>query len=118
MKVNINTKSMIPEKYRELIEKLIRATRQKKVVWEQTSREAEYKAVIGSSMVTTDNWDFPDNVMNADVAIWNSNGMKVDSIQAMEGTEDYAEIMKLHSVARASFLRADETIADILGHLE
>ena len=118
MKVNINTKSMIPEKYRELIEKLIRATRQKKVVGEQTSREAEYKAVIGSSMVTTDNWDFPDNVMNADIAIWNSRGLKVDSVQATEGTEDYVEIMKLHSVARASFLRADETIADILEHLE
>lgn len=109
---------MIPEKYRELIEKLIRATRQKKVVWEQTSRENEYRAVIGSSMVTTDNWDFPDTVMNVDFAIWNSNGLRVDSVQATEGTEDYAEIMKLYTVARASFLRADETIADILGHLE
>ena len=108
---------MIQEKYRELIEKILQATEQKKIVWEKTSRDDEYKSMIGASMVTTDNWDFPDGIKNVDFAIWNSNGVQVDAVNAEQGTLDYAELMKLHTAARASYLKADETIADILEHL-
>ena len=55
--------------------------------------------------------------LNVDFAIWNSNGVQVDILHAEQGTPDYAELMKLHTVARASYLKADETIADILEHL-
>lgn len=109
---------MIAEKYKELIDKLIVATQQKRIAWDRTSRESEYKANIGSSMVTTDNWDFPDEVMNVDFAIWNSDGIKVDAIYASDGSSDYTDIMRLYSAARASYLKADETIADILKNLD
>lgn len=108
---------MIQEKYRDLIEKILLATEQKKIVWEKTSRDNEYKSEIGASMVTTDNWDSPDGVINVDFAIWNSNGVQVDTVQAEQGTPEYAELKKLHTAARASYLKADDTIADILNHL-
>lgn len=108
---------MIQEKYRDLIEKIILATEQKKIAWEKTSRDNEYKSMIGSSMVTTDNWDSPDGTMNVDFSIWNSNGVLVDTLQAGQGTLDYVDLMKLYTAARASYLKADETIADILEHL-
>lgn len=109
---------MIQEKYRDLIEKILLATEKKKIVWEKTSRGNEYKSMIGASMVTTDNWDFPEEVNNVDFAIWNSDGIQVDTVHAEQGTPEYAEIMKLHSAARSSYLKADETIADILSHLD
>ena len=109
---------MIPENYKQLIEKIITATRQKKVVWEKTSRTDEFKSMIGASMVTTDNWDDPDGIEYVDFAIWNSDGVQVDSVQGEEGTADYREIMELYSAAKASYLKVDETIADILEHLD
>lgn len=109
---------MIPEKYKQLIEKIITATRQKKIVWEKTSRADEFKSMIGSSMVTTDNWDAPNGITYVDFAIWNSNGVQVDSVQGEDGSAEYEEIMVLYSAAKASYLKADETIADILEHLD
>lgn len=108
---------MIPEKYKQLIEKIIAATRQKKIVWEKTSRTDEFKSMIGASMVTTDNWHDLNGIEYVDFAIWNSNGVKVDSVQGGEGSVEYGEIMELYSAAKASYLKADETIADILEHL-
>lgn len=108
---------MIPENYKELIDKLVQATRQKKIAWEKTSRAGEFKSMIGSSMVTTDNWDAPNGITYVDFAIWNSNGVQVDSVQGEEGSGEYEEIMELYSAAKASYLKADETIADILDHL-
>lgn len=109
---------MISEKYKELIDKLVLATQNKKIVWDKTSNDNEYKSVIGSSMVTTDNWSFPDGINKVDFAIWNGNGVQVDYISATEGSLDYTDIMKLYSRAKAAYLKVDETIADILEHLE
>ncbi len=108
---------MIPEKYKELLNKLVSATQNKKIFWEKTSNDDEYKSIIGSSMVTTDSWNYPDGVKKVDFAIWNSNGVQVDSIVSSEGSSNYEEIMKLYSCAKASYLKVDETIADIMEHL-
>ena len=35
----------------------MQATREKKISWDKTSRNSEFKSVIGISMVTTDRWD-------------------------------------------------------------
>lgn len=109
---------MIPEKYKELIEKIKTATYQKKIVWEKTSRADEFKCMIGSSMVTTDNWDSVTGINYVDFAIWNSNGVQVDNVQGEIGSAEYDVIMELYSAAKASYLKADETIADILEHLD
>lgn len=110
---------MIPNTYKQLIEKLIKGTQLKKITWEKTSRETEFKTTVDTSMITTDNWDAEgDNCV--DLAIWNDRGERIDSIYATEGEEDedFKEIMKLYSVARAAYLRIDETISSILSHLD
>lgn len=110
---------MISNSYKELIEKLIKGTTLKKVVWEKTSRKTEYKTTLGSSTITTDNWD-SDGEECVDIAIWNDRGERVDTIAAAAGEDedDYKEIMKLYSTARAAYLRVDETISEILSHLD
>ena len=108
---------MINETDKELIERLIKGTQLKKVVWERTSRESEYKTTLGSSSITTDNWnDQINHIMKVDFAIWNSNGDNIYTITADTRDENYDEIMKLYVAAKSSYLKVDETISDIMSH--
>ena len=111
---------MIPQMFNELIKKLISATEQKKISWDKTSRDTEYKVVLGSSMVTTDNWVDVDGEDCIDMAIWNSNGDKISSIVFVrqDSETDYNELMRLYITAKNDYLKVDETIAEILSHLE
>ncbi len=112
---------MIPQTYKDLIEKLIKGTELKKISWGITSRDTEYKVVLGSSMVTTDNWTNSGGVKCIDIAIWNSNGDKISSIvrRLIDSEQDeYNEILRLYTLARDSYLKVDETIEEIMSQLD
>ncbi|EXY68949.1 hypothetical protein M083_3385 [Bacteroides fragilis str. 3986 T(B)9] len=53
-----------------------------------------------------------------DFVIWNDEGEAIDSISAFKGDEDYDSIMQLHECARRAYLKIDETINDIMNHLD
>lgn len=111
---------MIPQMYKELINKLKIATEQKRVTWNATSRDTEYMVKLGSSMVTTDKW-IVGGVYTVDIAIWNSNGDKVSSIaysQSDKDNDDYQEVLSLYMAAHDSYFRVDETIAEIMSNLD
>ena len=111
---------MIPQMYKELIDKLKNATEQKKITWNATSRDTEYMVKLGSSMVTTDKW-LVGSVYFVDIAIWNSNGDKVSSIsysQDGKHNDDFQEVLSLYMAAHDSYLKVDETIAEIMSNLD
>lgn len=112
---------MIPTMFQELINKLIKATEQKKISWGKTSRDTEYKVVLGSSMVTTDNWIADDGETCVDIAIWNSNGDQISTLSFTDSDssqEDYMKLLDLYNAAKNDYLKVDETISEIMRHLE
>ncbi|MCS2337932.1 hypothetical protein [Bacteroides sp. BFG-606] len=110
---------MIPKNYQALIDKLILGTNMKKISWKRTSRPSEYQALIGSGAITVDNWteDF-NGLQYVDLVIWNDEGERIDRLQATEDEEDYASIMEIYECARRAYLKIDETINDIMNHLD
>lgn len=112
---------MIEQRFKEIIDKLISSTKQKKIKWEVTERETEFKVVLGSSMVTTDNWLLETGVMCVDLTLWNSNKEVAGRI-AFENDEkeekDYEELLVLYTLAKNSYYLVDETFAEILNKLD
>ena len=110
---------MIPQNYQALIDKLILGTNMKKISLKKTSRQTEFQTSVGSGTITTDNWkDDTTDMTYVDFVIWNDEGEAIDSISAFKGDEDYDSIMQLHECARRAYLKIDETINDIMNHLD
>ncbi len=110
------------KKYKELIDKLISSTLSKKISWERSKRESEYRVKLGPNTVTTDNWTlFETGVECVDLGIWNQHNVLIDHI-AYEDNDaervEYRELFKLYSVARDSFFKVDDTISDIMSFLD
>ena len=112
---------MIEQSYREIIEKLIQGTKHKKIKWEKTQRDTEFKVVLGRSMVTTDNWDLDTGSKCVDLALWNSDGVVASRIAFEDNQEegdDYKALMELYTLVRNSYYKVDETFAEVLSHLD
>jgi len=109
---------MIPKNYQTLIEKLILGTSLKRITWNRTSRPSEYQVNIGSGAITTDYWeDEQAGRLLVDFSIWNDQGEVIDTLSASEGEEDYVLIRKLYECAKRSYLKIDDTITDMMNHL-
>lgn len=112
---------MIEQRYQTLIEKLISGTKQKKLDWQKTKRETEFKVVLGSSMVTTDNWELESGSMCVDLGIWNSKGESAGRIAFEDNDkekDDYKTLQTLYITVKNSYYMVDETFAEILNHLD
>jgi hypothetical protein len=113
---------MIEQRYKDLIDKLIESTLSKKISWQiTTDRESEFRVTLGSNTLTTDNWVlFENNNKCVDLSIRNQQGVSIYRIafedNDLEG-EDYAYLMRLYSAAKDSYYKVDDTIADIMDHL-
>ncbi len=111
---------MIEKKYLAIIEKLILGTNQKRIKWEKTERGSEFKVILGSSMVTTDNWLLESGVMCVDLTLWNSNDEVAGRI-AYENNEkerdDYKVLLELYTLAKDSYYLVDETFDEIMNNL-
>ncbi len=108
---------MIPNNYQKLIDKLIDKTQRNQAIWDKTSRENEYKLELGKGSITVDNWEH-EFEMHVDINLRNDRGDIVDSISRTKGTVDYDSIMQLHTVAKKSFYKVDETIDSIFKELD
>ncbi len=111
---------MIEQQISEIIDKLVQGTKLKKIRWEKTRRDTEFKVTLGSSSVSTDNWVLDTGEDCVDLTLWNSNGDIAKRI-AFEnnGDEaaDYKTLMTLYSLVKNSYYQVDETIEDVLKHL-
>lgn len=112
---------MIEKAIQEIIDKLIKGTKLKKINWERTERKSEFKVELGSSVVTTDNWLLETGVECVDLALWNSKG-EVAKRVAYENNEaegaDFNTLLELYSLAKNSYFQVDDTIAEIMSHLD
>ncbi len=111
---------MIEQPLIDIVEKLIDGTKSKKIKWERTQRDTEFKVVLGSSSVTTDNWTLNNGVKCVDLTLWNSNGEIAKRIAFEDNdkeSEDYNYLMGLYSIVQNAYYQVDDTIAEILKYL-
>ena len=111
---------MMSENFRMLIEKLKAKTLKKEALWTMTSRDNEFKLDFGKGAVTTDNWQSDQSGMElVDLAIFNDTGDKIDYISYDETEiEQYQMLLDLHTLAKSSYYRADETFLHIFKELD
>lgn len=111
---------MIEQRYQEVIDKLISGTQQKKIKWERTSRNSEFKVILGASIVMTDHWVLENGVQCVDLSLLNSDGEIAGRI-AFENNEkegdDYRYLLELYTIAKNSYYKVDETFSEILSNL-
>ena len=112
---------MIEQQISEIIDKLIQGTKLKKIKWQRTGRETEFKVTLGSSSVSTDKWMLDSGDECVDFTLWNKNGdiaKRIAFEDNEEEAEDYKKLFEFYSLVKNSYYQVDETIEDILCHLD
>lgn len=115
------------KEYIDLITKIIYNTRNKKIVWEQTSDEDRFKTKIGSGVVAIsreDIWDggyVPENTRYT-LSIINDAGILAENISIYENSssleESYKQLKELYETAKDSYLKINDTIQNMLKELD
>lgn len=111
---------MIPENFKILIDKLKKKTSKNEAIWSKTIRNDEFKLDLGKGAITIDMWlnEEPPGQF-VDIAIINEQGEKVDSItiNSIEKV-DFEYLIDLHSLAKRSYFKVDETFKNIFKELD
>jgi hypothetical protein len=111
---------MIPDNFKELLEKLKAKTLNRQAIWTKTSGDDEYKLDFGKGAVTVDRWVNPgDGNEYTECVIFNEDGNKVERI-AVSDTEkaEFDTISELHLLARNAFFKTDETFKSLFKELD
>lgn len=110
---------MIPENFKTLVDKLIEKTTKREAIWSKTSRDDEFKLDLGKGAITTDRWTGSSGESLVDIAVINERGDRIDSIY-FSSTEknDYEYLVELHSLAKRSYFKVDETFKSIFKELD
>jgi len=118
---------MITKEYKDLVDKIISNTKNKKITWEQTSSEQEFKTKIGRGAVTIENRYYIDDIYNSKThcrltfSIINENGIQADSFSSTDEDEDlelYNLLKSLYDIAKDSYLKINETVESMLKELD
>ena len=110
---------MIAENYRLLIEKLKYKIAKSEAIWAKTSRDEEFKLHMGKVTILTDCWYDEVSFNNkVDLVILNEDGEKIDGIMISKGEEDFELLLELHTLAKQSYYKIDETFKSIFEELD
>jgi hypothetical protein len=110
----------IPSNIVKLIEKIKLKTLERKLVWENTSRETEYKCIFSSGeFITIDRWwETATNSNFSDFWVYNSSGGKVDRVFTSLPSAEYDFLIGLYEVVVKSVTKSDETYDHLFGELD
>ncbi|MFM2203875.1 MAG: hypothetical protein RLZZ605_839 [Bacteroidota bacterium] len=110
---------MIAENFRLLIEKLKYKSAKREAIWAKTSRDEEFKLHLGKVTLLTDCW-YDEVTFNkkVDLVILNEDGEKIDGVILSKGEDDYELLIELHTLAKQSYYKIDETFKSIFEELD
>jgi hypothetical protein len=110
---------MIAENFRLLIEKLKYKSSKREAIWAKTSRDEEFKLHLGKVTLLTDCW-YDEVTFNkkVDLVILNEDGEKIDGVILSKGEDDYELLIELHTLAKQSYYKIDETFKSIFEELD
>jgi hypothetical protein len=111
---------MTPEYITTLIEKLKNKTLLHKAIWNLSSGNDEYKLDFEVGAVTLDRWPIPENDNEVvELVILNEDGNKIDRVAYLESEiTDFNNLAELHTMAKRSYYKADDTLKNIFKELE
>jgi len=110
---------MIPESYRELIDKLSRRTNDGKVNWKSTSHEGTFIVDFREfSLSIMSGYDSEENESFVRFTILNSAGQELDYFLVTERESRWLFAYNLYSEARRKARNIDLVIGDITKELE
>jgi hypothetical protein len=107
------------EKIAQIIKGLINKTKKDQAVWKRTSRRDEFMLRFSHGTATIDLWieTVGTNITNvSDFRLYDNDGYAIYSITCskLELPNEYLLLKELHSAAKESFYKEDETINSIL----
>ena len=110
---------MIAENFRLLIEKLKYKSAKREAIWAKTSRDEEFKLHLGKVTLLTDCW-YDEVTFNkkVDLVILSEDGEKIDGVILSKGEDDYELLIELHTLAKQSYYKIDETFKSIFEELD
>jgi hypothetical protein len=110
---------MIAENFKLLIEKLKLKTIKREACWTKTSRDEEYKLHLGKITILSDCWlDEVSFNKKVDLIILNEDGEKIDGVILSKGDDEYESLLELHTIAKQSYYKIDETFKSIFEELD
>lgn len=110
-------------KIKLLVHSLIELSDNKRVIWNKTSAENQFKVVLESgAALTIDSWsnNRRDDYPNLDLCIYNDRGELIlrDIVSVEENIDEYNLLEKLHNCAKNIYFKVDDTIDGMLEEID
>lgn len=112
-------------KYRDLIQRLIKSTKQALVEWKKSSTECQYRLelkaatfVIDKSTLQKDPFSFE---TTCELTMYNNSNVEITIAKERDTTsttDDYSLLCELYFAAEQSCLKETETIKKVIAELE
>jgi hypothetical protein len=110
---------MISEQYTELINKLLSKTIEKKIQWQKSSSQGEFKLQLTIGTLTINKYDESyNNSAVVTINIYNNSGDKIDTLYVEDSAPEYKLLDSFYSSIRRSYYRVDETIQGFFSELD
>jgi hypothetical protein len=110
---------------KQLVEKLMSGTLSKKLTWESTERDSQFRLRTSKGFLTVDHWTGTDDETGrefdcTDIAFLNSKGETIESfVYDMQfDIMGWRALRDLNDAARRSALKIDEKIGEILAEID
>lgn len=110
---------MINNNYLRLIEKLIDATKENRIKWQQSTRDNEFIVEINGysvavllsskSLFTID----PDKTAACIISLINEEGVTVDTCSIASNEEGYELAVTLYNEAKRSYYKVDDVLKEL-----
>lgn len=114
---------MKSNKYNQLINLLLKSTRDNRVSWSRTSRQNEYTSdVLNYSITITKLSQSTFSISNGisdkfAISLINENGDNIDIQEVLSSDADYSLIASLYAEARRSYFKVDEVLDTLIDNL-
>lgn len=112
---------MIPENIRSIIEKLSEKTLSKSVEWNKSTGVDGFKLMLKIGIVSIDKfYSSNENYWLMEFMILNDRGETIERLlrSDAEEKEDYIYLNDFYNLVRRKYLKADETLIDLLDELK
>jgi hypothetical protein len=110
---------MLPDHFKQLIDKLSDKTKSQCAHWQRTSGENEYKLQLrGGEVITVDKWLDKRQNHRVEMLVYNFEGEIVDRVTFAEHDQEFVILDQFYDAVRRSFFKVDSTFQKIIQEVE
>lgn len=110
---------MLPDHFKQLIQKLSDKTKAQCAHWTRTSGENEYKLQLnGGEVITIDKWLDKRQNYRVEMLVYNTESEIVDRITFTEHDQEYIILDQFYDAVRRSFFKVDSTFQKIIQEID